>query len=70
VQRFMATSPFLALYQQAVAELRAELYGDGTASAVLDRWVSVLSSGAGDLVTAEVVTAEAAAISAYFRPTV
>ncbi|MCJ7779815.1 MAG: hypothetical protein MUQ27_03225, partial [Acidimicrobiia bacterium] len=64
VDRFLANPEFAALYDQALADLAAALYESGSASDVLATWVSVLA--ASDLVDANTIAVEAAAIAAYF----
>jgi len=65
-ERFKANTEFSALYQQSLTDLRAELYASGAAQAILDTWTSVLTSQAGDLVSEETVSAEAATIAEHF----
>jgi spore coat protein CotH len=63
VDRFLANPEFAALYDQALADLDAALYESGEASEVLATWVAVLSTS--DLVDADTIAVEAAAISRY-----
>ncbi|MFJ7751008.1 CotH kinase family protein [Arthrobacter sp. NPDC097144] len=66
--RFLADSGFKALVEEKTATLRADLYTSGTAQQILDKWTSLLTSQAGDLVPAETVEAEADNIAAFFTP--
>ncbi len=63
VERFHAVPGFEARYQQALTDLRAELFSNGIAQAILDRWTKVLTDQATSLVAADAVAQEAAAIS-------
>jgi len=65
VTRFKANDTFDALYEQALTDLRAELYDSGELAASVDTWSDVISSGASDLVDADTLTKEADAIKAY-----
>ncbi len=65
-ERFKANSDFNAMYEQALTDLRAELYASGEAQSILDTWTSVLTEQAGDLVSADTVTAEAKTIADHF----
>jgi spore coat protein CotH len=65
-ERFKANADFNALYEQALTDLRAELYASGEAQTILDTWTSVLTEQAGDLVSADTVTAEAKTIADHF----
>ena len=64
VDRFLANPEFAALYDQALVDLDAALYESGDAPEVLATWVAVLSTS--DLVDADTIAIEAAAIAAYF----
>jgi spore coat protein CotH len=64
--RFLADDSFAVMYEQALVDLRAELYAGGTATAILDEWVAVLTNDAADLVDAATVEREASAIAEYF----
>ena len=64
VDRYLANPEFAALYDQALVDLDAALYESGNASEVLATWVAVLSTS--DLVDADTIAVEAAAISRYF----
>lgn len=66
VERFLATPAFAQEYETSLTELRAALYSSGEAQAVLDRWSTLLTEYAADLVDADVVAEEAAAIAAHF----
>ena len=65
-ERFKANSDFNAMYEQALTDLRAELYASGEAQSILDTWTTVLTEQAGDLVGADTVTAEAKTIAEHF----
>jgi spore coat protein CotH len=65
-ERFLENDEFAALYEAATAELTASLFGSGAADEVLDRWVSVLSEQAADLVDSATIAGEADAIREYF----
>ncbi|MGH1492540.1 MAG: CotH kinase family protein [Acidimicrobiales bacterium] len=65
VDRFMADDDFAALYASKTAELTDLLYSSGLVDQVIETWTDVLGAGASDLVTDEIITAEAAAITAY-----
>jgi spore coat protein CotH len=62
VERFTAVEEWADLVEDVKADLTAELYDSGYAEEVLDRWTSVLTEQAGDLVDAETVEEEADAI--------
>lgn len=64
-EKFMANADFEALYQEKLTALTAQLYTDGAAQEILDRWVGVLQQ-ATDLVPAETITAEAENIATQF----
>jgi hypothetical protein len=64
--RFLADATFSTMVDDAEVELRAALYDSGEAQAILDDWVDVLDSQAGDLVDAATVESDAARISEYF----
>ncbi|WP_183095694.1 CotH kinase family protein [Nocardioides stalactiti] len=66
VERFQADEELSALYDEAVVRLQAELYDDGTAQEVLDRWVELIEEAASDLVDAETLAEEAEQVSSYF----
>jgi spore coat protein CotH len=66
VERFHEVTEFEALYQEALAELGASLYGSGIAQGILDTWVDTLVRDGGDLVDSSTVEAEAAAIADRF----
>jgi spore coat protein CotH len=66
VERFMADDAFKSLYDKAVTDLKAGLYGSGKAAHVLHDRAAVLTSQAGDLVSSDTVTQEAAKIEAFF----
>jgi spore coat protein CotH len=64
--RFLADPTFSAMVDDATSELQAALYDSGTAQGILDEWVDVLESQAGDLVDSATVESDAARIEAYF----
>ncbi len=64
VDRFLANADYAALCQSELDRLTTELYDSGTASGILDKWVSLLDGS--ELVTDDVISTEAAAISRYF----
>lgn len=66
VERFLADDAFAAAYEAALEELTAELYGSGAATAVLERWTTVLEEGAGDLVDDATLAEEADAVAQHF----
>jgi spore coat protein CotH len=65
-ERFLANDTFAAMVADATTSLQASLYDSGEAQAILDEWVDVLESEAGDLVDTATVESDAARISAYF----
>lgn len=65
VTRFMADAEFAALVTQAKADLTAALYTDGTAAGSIERWSSLVTAQASDLVDAATVSSDAAAITKY-----
>src|SRR5665648_816734 len=64
-ERFRATPELAALYDEAVADLTAELIDSGAAAEVLATWVTVLTEHAGDLVDTATIEQDAAAVAAY-----
>jgi spore coat protein CotH len=66
VQRFHDNPEFEALYQQALTDLRASLYGSGLADEILAARVETLQAHATDLVDSDTITSEADAISGMF----
>jgi hypothetical protein len=54
------------MYDAAVVELTETLFTDGTANEIVQRWVTVLTEQAGDLVSAEAVEADAETVRAAF----
>ena len=67
VERFMANETFAALYEQALVDLRAELYDSGAAAEILERWTAVLTDQAADLVDTATIEQEASSIEQAFR---
>ena len=66
VERFMANETFAALYEQALVDLRAELYDSGAAAEILERWTGVLTDQATDLVDTATIEQEASSIEQAF----
>ena len=66
VERFMANETFAALYEQALVDLRAELYDSGAATEILERWTAVLTDQAADLVDTATIEQEASSIEQAF----
>lgn len=64
--RFHADAELEATYEQALTDLRTELYESGRAQEILDAWTALLTEQATDLVSAETVLAESAGIAEYF----
>ena len=64
--RFHNDAGFQAKYEQALAELRMELFDSGQAQETLDKWSALLTEQAADLVAPETVQKEAESISAFF----
>lgn len=64
-EKFLANADFEALYQEKLTALTEQLYTDGSAQEILDRWVGVLQQ-ATDLVPADTIAGEAEAISEQF----
>ena len=62
VERFTSVEEWADLVEEAKADLAAELYDSGYAEEVLDRWSTLLTEQAGDLVDAATVQEEADAI--------
>lgn len=65
-ERFRAVGEFADLYEQAKTNLAAELFDGGVAQEILDSWVNLLESQAGDLVDSATIGTEASAIAAKF----
>lgn len=68
-ERFLADDGFAALVDAAKDRLATDLYDSGEAQDILDAWAGVLSEQASDLVPAETVESEAAAIAEFFATT-
>jgi spore coat protein CotH len=49
-ERFLEVDGFRALYEEAYGALYRQLFADGTALEVLDRWAGTLAGGAGELI--------------------
>ncbi|KQT98625.1 CotH kinase family protein [Sanguibacter sp. Leaf3] len=63
VTRFLADEDFAALVDQATAELTSSLVTDGTAQEILDRWTTLLTDEASDLVDQATITSESESIT-------
>ena len=63
VTRFLADEDFAALVDQATADLTSSLVTDGTAQEILDRWTTLLTDEAGDLVDPTTITSESESIA-------
>lgn len=63
-ERFRATEDFASLESEAATALQAELVDSGLAQETLEGWTTLLTDEAADLVTADVVSTEAAQIEA------
>jgi spore coat protein CotH len=64
-ERFQQTASFQALYEDALAGLRASLYDSGAAQADIDRWQALLTEQASDLVDAATIEQEAEAVVGF-----
>jgi spore coat protein CotH len=64
VDRLADLDEYTSRYDAAMAELRAQLIDSGTAQQVLDEWTQLLVDQAGDLVSADTIRSESAAIAA------
>lgn len=64
--RFHADAEFEAKYEQALKDLRTELYESGLAQEILESWTDLLTEQAADLVSPETVLEESAGIAEYF----
>ncbi len=62
VERFTAVEAWAHLVEQARADLVESLYSSGRADEIIDQWADLLTSQAGDLVDADIVTEEADAV--------
>ena len=65
--RFLADEDFHALYESELEELKDLFYGSGAAEDILQTWSDALVTGAGDLVDADVIAADAADLTASFE---
>lgn len=63
VERWNVNPAFTGLVDTARTRLHSELYKSGVASGVLARWVEVLKEHAADMVDADTITTEVAAIA-------
>ena len=66
VERFNAVPAFAELYDAAAAELTETLFTDGAAEAIVQRWVTLLTEQAADLVGSDVVESDAQAVRDAF----
>lgn len=66
VERFLGVDACSERYDERLVELREELIDSGLAAQILDQWATVLTEQAADLVSGDVVTADAASIARYF----
>jgi spore coat protein CotH len=66
VERFDEVPELEALYEEQLADLRAELYGGDAADEVLASWVETLSEEASELVDEATIAEEADAIAEQF----
>jgi len=67
VERFTAVEAWADLVEQATTELTESLYASGTAEEIVQKWETLLTSQAGDLVDAATVTEEADAVRAVIE---
>lgn len=65
--RFLADEDFHALYESELEKLKDLFYGSGAAEDILQTWSDALVAGAGDLVDADVIAADAADLTASFE---
>jgi spore coat protein CotH len=63
VTRFLADEDFAALVDQATADLTSSLVTDGTAQEILDRWTTLLTDEASDLVDPTTIASESESIT-------
>ena len=63
VTRFLADEDFAALVDQATGDLTSSLVTDGTAQEILDRWTTLLTDEASDLVDPTTITSESESIT-------
>lgn len=63
VTRFLADEDFAALVDEATADLTSSLVTDGTAQEILDRWTTLLTDEASDLVDPTTITSESESIT-------
>lgn len=66
VERFLENPEWQALYDEATATLEEELFDSGIATDILEKWTTVLESGATNLVTGQQISEDASAIAAQF----
>lgn len=62
-ERFLATNAFRALYESEIDRLTATLIDSGVAAQALQDWTEVLTAQAADLVSAETISQESAALA-------
>lgn len=63
VTRFLADEDFAALVDQATTDLTSSLVTDGAAQEILDRWTTLLTEEAGDLVDPATIASESESIA-------
>ncbi|PFG20980.1 CotH kinase family protein [Serinibacter salmoneus] len=63
--RFLENEEFAALYEEALADLQAELYDSGLLEETVDSWVDVLTAGASDLIDTTTLQSESESILGY-----
>jgi len=66
--RFMENETFAALYEDALATLRADLYESGRAQAILTELTDSLLATATSLVDAATIESESSAVAGFFVP--
>jgi hypothetical protein len=62
----MATAAYSALYDEALARLRTDLFESGAAQQLLDQWENTLVTTATHLVDEATIESEAEAIAEFF----
>lgn len=63
VERFLEVDAFAALYAEQLTQLDELLIDSGLAQSILDEWSSTLQDGAADLVSAQIIESETAALA-------
>ena len=67
VTRFLENDDFKAIYEQKLKDLQASLYDSGLADEILQKWSTLLTEQAGDLVEAATVTEESQSIETFIE---